>query len=265
MEFLSIASGSSGNCIFVGSDETKLLVDAGISAKRIKEGLASIDLSCEDISGILITHEHSDHTKSLGILARKYGIPMYSTLQTIQAVTQDNRLGEYDTSLYQCIEPDKEFTIGDITVEANRTWHDAANPVCYTFTNNQKKISVATDLGDYDEYLLNKLKDSDIMLIESNHDIRMLEVGPYPYYLKRRILSDHGHLSNERSGEFILSLLNDHIKGIVLGHLSKENNHPDLAYETVKLALTDNNYTRDVRDFNLLVASRDCPSAHLVC
>lgn len=264
MELLSIASGSSGNCILVGSDNTKLLVDAGISAKRIREGLESVDLTCEDISGIVITHEHSDHARSLGILARKYNIPMYATFRTIQALKADKSLGNYDVNLYQSIEPDKAFAIGDIYVEANRTWHDAADPVCYCFTNGTQKISIATDLGDYNDYLVDKLKDSDALLIEANHDVRMLEVGPYPYPLKQRILSDHGHLSNERSGEFILTLLHEHVKGIILGHLSKENNHPDLAYETVKLALMNNEYTKDVRDFNLSVASRDFPSSHIV-
>lgn len=264
MELFSIASGSSGNCIMVGSDNTKVLVDVGISMKRIKEGLLSVDLSFDDINGIVITHEHADHIKGLGVIARKHGLPMYATRRTIEAIRRDRTLGDYDDSLFYSIRPDEPFDIGDIEVEANRIWHDAADPVCYTFKCQGKKASVATDMGDYDDYIVEKLSDSDIMLIESNHDIRMLEAGPYPYYLKRRILSDHGHLSNERSGSLILRLLNSHIKGIALGHLSHENNYPDLAFETVKNILLDNEFTNDIRDFNLQVARRDCPSVHFV-
>ncbi len=262
MEFLSIASGSSGNCIYVGSERTKLLIDAGVSAKRITQGLETLSLTCKDIAGILITHEHSDHTKALGVLARKYQIPMYATFRTIQSLKEMSSLGEYDTTLYQSVIPDEPFQIGDIEIEANRIWHDAADPVCYHFQHQNKKISIVTDLGNYNPYLLDKLKKSDLMLIEANHDVNMLEVGPYPYALKKRILSDHGHLSNELSGEFITKLLHEHVKGIVLGHLSKENNYPDLAYETVRLALSDNPYGAEPEDFHLTVASRDVPSAH---
>lgn len=262
MELLSIASGSSGNCIFVGSGRTKLLVDAGVSAKRIEEGLNTIGLTCRDIDGILITHEHADHIKGLGVLARKHQLPMYGTLRTIQCLKTYSQLGEYDLNLYQSISPDTPFAIGDIEIEANRTWHDAADPVCYHFQHSGHKISIATDLGNYNPYLLDKLSESDLLLIEANHDIRMLEVGPYPYQLKQRILSDHGHLSNELSGEFIKKLLNDHIHGIILGHLSKENNYPELAYQTVKLALNENDYGACAEDFHLTVASRDMPSAH---
>ncbi len=264
MELYSIASGSSGNCIMVGSDNTKLLIDCGISMKRIKEGLCDIGLQLEDMKGILITHEHADHVKGLGVIARKHHLPMYATRRTIEAIRRDRTLGEYDDSLFYSIRPDEAFNIGDIEIEANRIWHDAADPVCYTFKNSGKKAVVATDMGDFDDYIVNKLSGSDIMLIESNHDIRMLEAGPYPYYLKRRILSDHGHLSNERSGKLIFELLNSHIKGIALGHLSHENNYPDLAYETVKNALMDNSFTNDIRDFNLQVAKRECPSVHFV-
>ncbi len=264
MELLSIASGSSGNCIFVGSEQTKLLVDVGISGKRVEEGLNLLGLTCRDIAGILITHEHIDHIKSLGVMARKYEIPMYAPLRTIQSLKSTDSLGQYDMNLYQSITPDIPFSIGDIQIEANRTWHDAADPVCYHFIQGGKKISIATDLGNYNPYLREKLADSDVLLMEANHDVRMLEAGPYPYHLKRRIMSDHGHLSNEMSGEFIKTLLNGHISGIVLGHLSKENNYPELAYETVRLALKGNEWGAEAGDLHLSVASRTEPSAHYI-
>ncbi len=257
MKMMSIASGSSGNCTFVGSETTNILVDVGITKKRIEQGLSSIDVDFKDINGILITHEHSDHIKAIGVISRAYGIPIYSTMDTCKEICNIKSLGDFDFGLLNPIKPDEKFSIGDIDIIPHSIWHDAVDPVCYSLFNNGKKVSVATDIGNYDEYLINGLKDSDAILIESNHDVRMLQVGPYPYDLKRRVMSDRGHLSNEASGRLIKSLLNNHLKAIFLGHLSKENNYPELAYETVKVELDGNPFTEDVRDFNLQVASRD--------
>lgn len=256
MDLLSIASGSSGNCIYVGDDEASILVDTGISLKRIEQGLNSIEHTARDISAILITHEHMDHVKGLGVISRKYEIPIYTTEATFDAIKKINALDEIDEELFCPIKPDEEFYIQNIKVEAHSIWHDAADPVCYSFMEDGKKISIATDFGDYNDYMVESLKDSDALLIESNHDIHMLEAGPYPYDLKRRILGKNGHLSNEAAGKLIGRLLNNHIKTIMLGHLSRENNFAELAYETVKLELSDNEYTDDVRDFNLNVLSR---------
>ncbi len=260
MKMMTIASGSSGNCTFVGSDNTSILVDVGISKKRIQAGLSNIDVDFKDINGILITHEHIDHIRAIGVISRAYGIPIYSTEDTCSEISRCKTLGDFDTGLLKPIEPDREFTIGDIDITPHSIWHDAADPVCYSLYNDGKKISIATDIGNYDDYLVDSLKDSDALLVESNHDIRMLQVGPYPYELKRRVLSDRGHLSNEASGRLIKRILNDHLKAIFLGHLSQENNYPELAYETVKVELSDNPFTDDVRDFNLQVASREACS-----
>lgn len=257
MKLMSIASGSSGNCIFVGSEKASVLVDVGISRKRIVDGLHTIDFDLKNIDGILITHEHIDHVKALGVISRSCQIPIYATEDTICEMKQMSSLGELDTSLFVPIEPEIPFMIGDIEINAHSIWHDAADPVCYSLHNNNKKISIATDMGDYDDYIVNSLKDSDILLLEANHDIRMLQVGPYPYYLKQRILGSRGHLSNEACGRLLMDILNDHMKAVFLGHLSKENNYPELAYETVKSELTGNSYFNDVRDINLTVASRD--------
>ncbi|MGN0152406.1 MAG: MBL fold metallo-hydrolase [Wujia sp.] len=259
MKLMSIASGSSGNCIYVGSDNTSVLVDAGISRKRIGDGLRSADMDFKDIDGIIITHEHIDHTRALGVISRSYEIPIYATRDTCEEIKKMSELGNFDTSLIQEIEPDVDFTIGDIRIEAHSIWHDAADPVCYSLYADNCKVSVATDMGDYDDYIVHHLADSDALLIEANHDVRMLQVGSYPYQLKQRILGKRGHLSNESSGRLIKSLLNDHIRAILLGHLSGENNYPELAYETVKTELAGNPYSDDVRDFNLQVASRSMP------
>lgn len=259
MKLMSIASGSSGNSILVGSDNTTLLVDVGISKKRITEGLKNADVDFSDIDGILITHEHIDHVKSLGVISRSYNIPIYATEETNRQLTyMKKQLGDFDFDLLTNIEVDKSFTIGDIEITPHAIWHDAADPVCYSFINNGKKASIATDMGDFDDYIVNCLKDSDAMLIEANHDVKMLEVGPYPYQLKMRILGKRGHLSNELSGKLIRQLLNDHIHCIMLGHLSDKNNYPDIAYLTVKQELMGNGFTDDMNELGLSVASREC-------
>ena len=254
MRMVSIASGSSGNCIYIGSDSTHLLVDAGISNKRIQQGLNEIGLTGNDVNGILITHEHSDHIKGLGVMLRRYGLPVFATAKTIDAVLDSRYIGKVDKDLFHPIEADHPFQLDDITVEASHVWHDAADPVCYSFYSEGFKASIATDLGDYDEYLVEKIRDSHILFVEANHDVNMLQVGSYPYYLKRRILGDHGHLSNERCAQLIEDTVTEKTQKVYLGHLSKENNFAELAYETVKVALTE-------PDFLMEVAKRDCISS----
>lgn len=257
MRMMSIASGSSGNCTFVEQNDTVILVDAGISLKRIEEGLNAAERTGRDISGILITHEHNDHIKGLGVLIRKYDIPVYTTEGTIKGISACRNMGKYDGSLFREVGKNDIISIGDIEVRFHPISHDAREPVCFSFHAGSSKAVVATDIGCYDDNLSQFLMNSDCMLIEANHDVHMLEVGPYPYELKRRILGEFGHLSNDSSGKLIKSLLNDHIKGLMLGHLSKENNFEELAYETVKQEISDNPFTDDVRDFGLTVAKRD--------
>ena len=257
MRMMSIASGSSGNCTLVEQNDTVILVDAGISLKRIEEGLNAAERTGRDISGILITHEHNDHIKGLGVLLRKYDIPVYTTEGTIRGISACRNMGKYDGSLFREVGKNDIISIGDIEVRFHPISHDAREPVCFSFHAGSSKAVVATDIGCYDDNLSQFLMNSDCMLIEANHDVHMLEVGPYPYELKRRILGEFGHLSNDSSGKLIKSLLNNHIKGLMLGHLSKENNFEELAYETVKQEISDNPFTDDVRDFGLTVAKRD--------
>ena len=220
MRFCSIASGSSGNCIYVGSEETHVLVDAGISGKRIEQGLNQLELTGNDIDAILVTHEHSDHVSGLGV-------------------------------------EDQDFHIKDLTIHPFSIPHDAAQPVGYRLECQDKAVGIATDLGKYNEYIVDNLQNLDALLLEANHDIRMLQVGSYPYYLKQRILGDRGHLSNENAGRLLCRLLHDDMKAIFLGHLSKENNYEALAYETVcsEVTLGDNPYKS--KDFKIQVAKRD--------
>lgn len=257
MRLVSIASGSSGNCIYVGSDNCHVLVDAGISNKRIERGLNEIGLKGTDINGIVITHEHSDHTKGLGVLARKYGIPVYGTRETLEQIAGMKYLGEYPKELLVPILPDVDFLIGDLEVKPFSIDHDAANPVAYRIQHGQKSVAVATDMGHFDQYIIGHLQGLDAILLEANHDVNMLQTGPYPYYLKRRILGDHGHLSNENAGRLLNLVLHDKLKKIILGHLSKENNYEELAYQTVKLEINQGDNPYKASDFGLSIADRD--------
>lgn len=257
MRLCSIASGSSGNCIYVGSERTHLLVDTGISKKKIDAGLKELDVKGEELDGILITHEHSDHIQGLGVFSRKYEIPIYATQGTIAGIQKSNSLGKMPEGLLHPIQADKEFTLGDIAIDPFRISHDANEPAGYRMNYQGKSVAVVTDLGVYDEYTVSHLRNLDAVLLEANHDTHMLEVGSYPYYLKRRVLGDKGHLSNELSGRLLCDILHDNLKHILLGHLSKENNYAKLAYETVKLEVTlsDNEYRGE--DLNMVVANRD--------
>lgn len=260
MRFVSIASGSSGNCIYIGSDKTHILIDTGISSKRIEQGLNEIGIKGGELTGILLTHEHSDHVRGLGILARKYGIPVYSTRETLEAVRGMKSLGDYPKELLQPISQDVNFFLGDLEIRPFRIDHDAVNPVAYRVQNDRRSVAVATDLGHYSQYIVDHLQGLDVLLLESNHDVKMLEAGPYPYYLKRRILSDYGHLSNENAGRLLSCLLHDQLKHILLGHLSKENNYEELAYETVRLEIGESDTPYRASDFPITVAKRDVMS-----
>ena len=257
MRLCSIASGSSGNCIYVGSDCAHVLIDAGISGRRVEAGLNSLELTGRDLDGILITHEHSDHIKGLGVLARKYGIPIYATGGTVDAMVRSGSLGKIPEGIFREIREDEPFLIKDLVINPFTIPHDAAQPVGYRLECGEHSVGIATDLGKYNEYIIENLQNLDALLLEANHDIRMLQVGRYPYYLKQRIMGDRGHLSNENAGQLLCRLLHDNLKAVFLGHLSKENNYEELAYETVcsEVTMGDNPYKS--KDFKIQVAKRD--------
>ena len=264
MEYCSIASGSSGNCTFIGTDHTSVLIDAGITGKRITEGICGLDRKPDELDAILVTHEHSDHIRSLGVLARKYGIPIYATQGTIHWIYSSSSMGKLDYSLFHEIRPDEPFFIKDLEVEAFRISHDAADPVGYRLKGDGTSFAVATDMGCYDDYIVSHLSGLDGILLESNHDENMLQAGPYPYPLKQRILGENGHLSNVVAGRLLCEILHDRMQSITLGHLSKENNYEALAFATVTCEITmgDNPYHGD--DFPVTVASRDHPMDKII-
>ena len=242
MRLCSIASGSSGNCIYVGDDHTHLLVDTGISKKRIEEGLKELDIKGEELDGILITHEHIDHIQGLGVFSRRYEIPVYATKGTIEGIKSCRSLGSLPEGLLHPVEIDQGFALGGMEVRPFAISHDANEPSGFRIENGKKAVAVATDLGMYDGYTVENLK------------------GPYPYPLKRRVMGDKGHLSNEWSGRLLCDILHDGLQYVVLGHLSKENNYAELAYETVKLEVSmgDNPYRGE--DIPMMVAKRDSVS-----
>ena len=258
MKFCPLYSGSSGNSIFVAEDNARILIDAGLPGKKIDEALKSIGEDPSDIDGIFVTHEHSDHIKGVGVISRKYDIPIYANDKTWSAM--EGSIGKIKEHNIKIIDRRGTVDIEDLTIKSFAIPHDAISPVGYTIINNNRIVSVATDFGTYTQEIHNNIKESEVMLLESNHDINMLKFGPYPYPLKQRILSEIGHLSNDACGEAIINLARNGLgKKIFLGHLSNTNNNPDLAYQTVLSVIQENGLVEG-QDVFLSMANRNNPS-----
>ena len=258
--FCSLYSGSSGNSLFVESENTKLLVDAGVSSKKIEEALANLEIDPTSIDGILITHEHSDHVQGLGTFAKKFNLPVFVNEKTLDAMPkQKEKISEKNIKLFNINE---KFEIGDLKVKPFSIPHDAANPCGFNIFKDDKKISIATDIGHMTNGILKNLEDSIFIMLESNYDPEVLKYSKYPYQLKTRIAGPDGHLSNELAGKTISYLLNSGLKQAVLGHLSKQSNFPELAYKTVIDEIMCTKY--DVNSLKLSVASRDIPGNKII-
>lgn len=256
MIFCPLYSGSSGNSIFVSSNNSKILIDSGVAGKHIEAALKSIGEKPNQIDAIFVTHEHLDHIKGVGVLSRKYDIPIYANELTWQAMS--SKIGKVKEKNINIIQK-RNVEIGDLDIINYDISHDAAAPMGYAVCHGNKKACIATDLGYFSEDIKKIVADSDIILLESNHDVEMLKFGPYPYPLKRRILSNVGHLSNDACGEAIVNIMNDKPKKVFLGHLSKTNNYPELAYKTVANILDENKI--DIgKDIHLYMARRNMHS-----
>lgn len=257
IKFCSLFSGSSGNCLFVNTNHTKILIDSGVSCKKICEGLEAVDASINDIDAILVTHEHSDHVQGLGTVSQKYDIPVYANIETWNAM--EKQKSKINPNNIFTFENDKDFQLNDLTIHPFSTPHDAANPCGFNIHNGTKRLSIATDLGHMNNDLISELYDSSFVFLEANYDPEILKVSRYPFPLKQRISGPHGHLSNATAGKTISNLLlkND-LKEVMLGHLSKGNNFPELAYQTVTNELMENN--SDLDNIRLSVANRYLPS-----
>ncbi|MBQ1502037.1 MAG: MBL fold metallo-hydrolase [Firmicutes bacterium] len=242
MRLASIASGSTGNCIYVGTGRYHILIDAGISLKRIEAGLAELGLaSAADIDAVLITHEHSDHVSGLGTLLKRYRTPLYASPGTIAELEKMAALQPYAQDCFHYVTAGNRFVLGDMTILPIHTPHDAAEPCMFRVESGTAAAAVVTDVGTVTDGLTAALQDLDALFLEANHDVRMLQVGPYPYFLKQRILSDSGHLSNEAAANMVLRILQEEQASgrpqknrlVLLAHLSKENNFPEMALQTM--------------------------------
>jgi phosphoribosyl 1,2-cyclic phosphodiesterase len=253
LTFIPLFSGSSGNATLVFSARTKILIDAGVSGKRLEEALRCAGEDIRDVRGILITHEHADHITGAGILSRRHGIPVYATEMTWQAA--NGKLDGVAPRAARVIGK-SEFYIDDLLIEPFEIPHDAADPVGYCISCGNRKAAVATDLGWFPQKLEYRLHACDLVLLEANHDTDMLSTGRYPRALKERIRSRRGHLSNDEAGDAAVRLVSAGVTSILLGHLSRENNLEQLAYRTVTDALLAQGI-RPGRDMNLGVAFRD--------
>lgn len=232
LRLCTIASGSSGNCIYVGTEKSGLLIDCGMSGKYVLNALDQIGIGHDQIKGIVVTHEHSDHISGVGILSRKLKIPIYANNYTWEGM--EPTLGKIAVEHIKTIKQNEIMTIDDMELSIYQIPHDAADPSGVCIRHEGKQVAIATDLGYFSKEVFEAIKGSEMILLESNHDIEMLKVGSYPYYLKRRILGDKGHLSNEAAGQAVCQLAKHGVKKVVLGHLSRENNFPELALQTVK-------------------------------
>ncbi|QNK88227.1 MBL fold metallo-hydrolase [Sporosarcina sp. resist] len=235
MRFSVLASGSSGNAVFIESDEHTFLVDAGFSAKKMDSLMAGIDRSMKKVDGIFVTHEHSDHIKGIGVVARKYGTPIYANEKTWQAM--DGLVG--NIPLEQRFQFDMETvkSFGSLDVQSFAVSHDAADPMFYVFHENGRKLAVITDTGYVSDRMKGFIRGADAFVFESNHDVSMLQVGRYPWSVKRRILSDVGHVSNEDAAVAMSEVVEQKDTRIYLSHLSKDNNMKDLARMSVTQTL----------------------------
>lgn len=255
-KFCSLYSGSSGNSLLLQTSNTKILIDAGESAKKITEALSTLNIAPNEIDAILVTHEHSDHVKGLGTLSKKNNIPVYANSNTWDAMEEQS--SKIDNSNKKNFNPNESFEVGDIKVEAFKIPHDAANPCGFNFFYKDKKISIATDIGHMTSDIIHKLEDSSFLLLEANYDPNILKYSKYPYLLKERISGPNGHLANSDAGKTISHLIYSGLSNAMLGHLSKENNFPELAYKTVVEELIENKF--DENKINIGVASRIAPS-----
>lgn len=230
-QYSILASGSSGNSFYLETNQKKILVDAGLSGKKITSLLAEIDRKPEDLDAILVTHEHSDHIHGIGVLARKYGMDIYANQETWQAM--EGKLGTIATSQKHIFELGVTKTFGDVDIESFGVSHDAAAPQFYRFMKDDKSLVMLTDTGYVSDRMLGIIGNADAYLIETNHDVEILRAGSYSWNLKQRILSDKGHLCNEDGADAMIRALGNRTKRIYLGHLSKENNIKELAHMTM--------------------------------
>lgn len=256
VKFCSLYSGSTGNSLYVESDNTKILIDAGVSAKKIADGLFSIGVDVNSLDAILVTHEHSDHVQSLGTISKKFDIPVFANKKTWDAMPKQSE--KISSNCIRFFNVNENFEVGDFVIHPFSIPHDAIDPCGFSFSCDNEKFSVATDLGHMTSNVMDSLEGSKFLMLEANYDPEVLKCSRYPYLLKTRIAGPNGHLSNNLAGQAISHLIGCGLESVTLGHLSKENNFPELAYNTVLEELGINGYSKDSVFLN--VANRDHPT-----
>ena len=238
IRFLSLASGSSGNCYYLGTDTYGILIDSGIGVRTIKKSLKEYGMALEKIHAVFVTHDHADHIKSAGVLGEKYGIPIYSTPEIHAGMNKNYCMTEKLTSAsIRYIYKETPVQLNDFKITAFEVPHDGTDNVGYCIEADGKIFSFLTDLGEITPTAAKYICKAHHLIIEANYDEEMLKMGPYPQHLKGRIASPRGHMSNRATAEFLADNMNEHLKNIWLCHLSKDNNHPDLALKTVEFIL----------------------------
>lgn len=237
LKFSVLASGSTGNAFYIQSNEHRFLVDAGLSGKQMDQHFESIGVDPSTLSGILVTHEHSDHIKGVGIFARKYRLPIYANEKTWQAM--EGKLGKLTIDQKFHFSTGATQTFGDMDIESFRVSHDAAEPMFFTFRSNGAKVALVTDLGYVSERIKKTVEGADAYIFEANHDVEMLRMSHYPWSVKQRILGDLGHVSNIDSGLALADVIGNKTERIYLAHLSQDNNMKDIARMTVNQVLQE--------------------------
>lgn len=258
MRFCPLFSGSSGNALYLESGDTRLLIDAGLPGRTIEQALCSIGVPPSTLTAILVTHEHRDHVCGVGVLSRRYDLPVYANANCYMAMRAI--VGDIASRNTRVLQTDCDFYIGELSALPFSTPHDAIEPVGYRFSAQGIKLCVMTDIGYVSEALLQHAAASDLLLIEANHDEDMLIAGRYPWQLKQRILSRHGHLSNADCGAALCRLYPTGLRNVILGHLSGENNTEDIAKITVETVLR----REQIYDMQLHMAHRDRPCGMFV-
>jgi phosphoribosyl 1,2-cyclic phosphodiesterase len=247
-----LGSGSSGNCAYLETDQTRILIDAGLSLRQIRKRLATIGRTPECLNGVLITHEHSDHIQGLAALTQKLRLPVYCNRPTKDAI-EFNLQAQIDCRLFTTR---NSFDLGDLTIETFEVLHDAQDPVGFLVRTAGVNIGILTDLGQVTKLVLDRLRQANVLLIEANHDIKMLQDCPHrPWSLKQRILSRHGHLSNEAAADAVEQLMSPELRHLYLGHLSRECNKPETAHRVVN----DRLQKMGAAHVQLSVASQNLP------
>ncbi|GKU77192.1 MBL fold metallo-hydrolase [Paenibacillus sp. L3-i20] len=258
LRFTVLASGSTGNATIVQGSEKTVLVDAGLSMKKLDELMRERGISGHDLDALFVTHEHSDHIKGLGAFARKYELPIYANEATWGAM--ERHVGTIAPEKQVRMDTGEQLSFGPMYVQSYPISHDAAEPVGYCFEEHGEKLSLATDLGYVSEKVKKQIIDSDVLVLESNHDTEMLRMGRYPWNIKRRILSDVGHLSNVAAGEALIELMTDRTKRVYLAHLSLDHNQMDLAMLTVNSILEDHGIFYKKEEIPLRMTYHDKPT-----